>query len=476
MANQTLRSIIWILLFLLLATLTQNLSIMNSISNLEIESCNVTSCSSCQVCMNGKCQTQNDSCYIGTTCYQTNSTYSNNNKSCLYCQPSTHSDQWSFNPLCSAESRCFEGNYTLAHMCDRLISQQFYMNYEKAVIDLYNFAECGKSAEACQAGFFSDKTTGKHFACCPGYFCPEGQLCMIPCRIGSYCPTPLNAVNGICQSPIKCPNYSPKPFDVYGCGGSSVEGFCPTGSYCPLANLSLPCPNHTSYCPTGSAQHMTCPSHFDCELGRVRRRNLGGKVSISVVFIIIGFVLGIELLEWLKLEKKVIGQYKLEEGSKVSSYFKPPSKTRSKSTFQLNIHLHKARLRNVTKFDQKRNEGFTGRITAGRLTALMGGSGCGKSSLLETIHGRRRLLPNGYITFGQHEPLSNILTDYVGYVPQADIMHEDLTVFEIVYYSARTRRLNEPKKIIKNDVCFVLEKLNLGHLHNSKARTLSGGT
>lgn len=130
---------------------------------------------------------------------------------------------------------------------------------------------------------------------------------------------------------------------------------------------------------------------------------------------------------------------------------------------------------NVTGFDLERNKGFTGCITAGRLTALMGGSGCGKSSLLVTIHVRRRLHVNGYIKFGEYEPLDNILTDYIRYVPQADFMHKDLTVFETVYYSGRTRRLNDLYDIIKNDVCFVLEKLRLENMHNSKTQTLSGG-
>ncbi|CAF1123194.1 unnamed protein product [Rotaria sordida] len=105
----------------------------------------------------------------------------------------------------------------------------------------------------------------------------------------------------------------------------------------------------------------------------------------------------------------------------------------------------------------------------------MGGSGCGKSSLLETIYGRRRPRKKGFITFAEHHPLSNLLTDYVGYVPQADIMHNDLTVFETIYYSARTRRLDHSKHVIISDVCFVLDKLGLKNMHNSMTKTLSGG-
>jgi ABC-type multidrug transport system ATPase subunit len=85
------------------------------------------------------------------------------------------------------------------------------------------------------------------------------------------------------------------------------------------------------------------------------------------------------------------------------------------------------------------------------------------------------LRKDGSITFADHQPLSTILTDYVGYVPQADIMHNDLTVFETVYYSARARRLNELKQTLINDVCFVLDKLGLGKMHNNFTKNLSGG-
>ncbi|CAF2699227.1 unnamed protein product [Rotaria sp. Silwood2] len=365
--------------------------------------------------------------------------------------------------------------FTAIHYCSNETIIGFYQNHAQAVVDLYNFDECGQNSRACQAGFFLDKTRRIHLACCAGHFCPEGQLCMIPCRPGSYCPTALKAIDGICQNAVSCPYYPPKSYDVYGCGGSTFEGFCPAGSFCKMSNESESCPNSTSYCPTGVQEPLSCPSNFVCINGRARRQRLLTSVIIAVVVIIVVYVLAVEIFQWIVLKKKLLGQYTLDDISKVSDYFKKRQKSKSKPTFQLNIHLYRARLRNVTRFDLKRNEGFTGRITAGRLTALMGGSGCGKSSLLETIHGRRRLHPKGFIKFGEHEPLSNVLTDYIGYVPQADIMHEDLTVFETVYYSARARRLNDSQKIIKNDVCFVLEKLGLGFLHNSMTKTLSGG-
>ena len=299
---------------------------------------------------------------------------------------------------------------------------------------------------------------------------------MIPCRNGSYCPSPLPASNGTCQSPVKCPKTQPSEYGAYGCGGSTFEGLCPNGSVCSTPASREPCRKDTEYCPTGVQEALACPSGFVCENGRARRTSIIVRVLIIVIVILILYVSGAELFQWLILTKKVLGQYSPQEPPGVSNYFRKPSKSsRSKQGMELHIHLNRAKLRNVTRFDQKRNPGFTGRIAAGKLTALMGGSGCGKSSLLETIHGRRQLQKDGYITFGEHQPLTNELTDYVGYVPQADIMHNDLTVFETVYYSARARRLTDGKQVIINDVCFVLKSLGLEHMHNSMTSTLSGG-
>ncbi|CAF0719575.1 unnamed protein product [Adineta steineri] len=418
----------------------------------------------------------NTSCYIGGECYEENQTRLKGNVSCLQCQPHNIQTQWSFNSECSAGDLCFNPRFLSEHICSEIVIKNFYLNHENATIVFYNFNECGQNLKQCQPGFFLQNNTNRPFSCCPGYFCPDGQKCMIPCREGSYCPSPLEAVNGTCRTGVKCPEYKPNDYGEYGCGGSTFEGFCPADSYCPNATSSIPCPQDTKYCPTGTQKPLSCPLGFVCMDGRARRQRIIAIV-ISIFFvIIIVYILITILFQWLILKKKVLGEHKYVNPPGISNYFKKQHiPNDSISQFQLNIHLYQAKLRNVTRFDPKQNQGFTGQIKAGRLTALMGGSGCGKSSLLETIYGRRRLLNDGYIKFAQHEPLSNRLTDYIGYVPQADIMHNDLTVFETVYYSARTRRLNDSKKLIINDVCFVLQRLGLQHMHNSMTRTLSGG-
>lgn len=79
---------------------------------------------------------------------------------------------------------------------------------------------------------------------------------------------------------------------------------------------------------------------------------------------------------------------------------------------------------------------FTGR--SGQLIGVMGGSGSGKSTLLNVLNGNSRLsngiiTVNGYDLHAEPEELQGV----IGYVPQDDMLIEELTVFENLYYNAR---------------------------------------
>ena len=458
----------------LLSTLVLVGTFVRSSTNLS-PTCPSNCSSTCQICRNGACVIDKNSCYIGGQCYKKNQTPLRDSLSCLQCQPNRIQTQWSFNPRCSAGAACRNKSFLEENACSPKIIEAFYFT-ANPVNAIYNFRECGQDRKQCQSGFFLLKGVNQPLACCPGFFCPDGQVCMIPCRPGSYCPSPLKSIDGTCQTSVKCPAQQASDFDDYGCGGSTFEGFCPAQSYCPTPDKMFRCPNETSYCPTGVQKPLPCPSDFLCLNGRASRRRLRVSVIVTVIVLVVAYAISAKISEWLILKKKLFGQYTSDEFCDISDYFKEPNELSDLSPqLQLNIHLQQVKLRNVTRFDPSKNQGFTGRITAGKLTALMGGSGCGKSSLLETIYGRRRPHENGSITFAEHDTLSNALTQYVGYVPQADIMHDNLTVFETVYYSARTRRLDDPKRVIISDVCFVLQKLGLKNMHNSMTKTLSGG-
>lgn len=79
-------------------------------------------------------------------------------------------------------------------------------------------------------------------------------------------------------------------------------------------------------------------------------------------------------------------------------------------------------------------------IFPSELVALMGPSGCGKSTLLNSLNGYSRpssgaVLMNGRLLHNHFDEFRGL----VGFVPQDDIIHTELTVREVLFYAARMR-------------------------------------
>jgi ABC-type multidrug transport system ATPase subunit/pSer/pThr/pTyr-binding forkhead associated (FHA) protein len=118
----------------------------------------------------------------------------------------------------------------------------------------------------------------------------------------------------------------------------------------------------------------------------------------------------------------------------------------------------------------------------GDMIALMGPSGAGKTTLLMTLNGYKP--PSGGIVRVNGQDLYEIydaLRGSIGYVPQDDIVHPELTVFEAVKYSARFRLPPDySEEEIDRQVMNTLSALgldSLAHLQIGKPekKVLSGG-
>jgi len=117
----------------------------------------------------------------------------------------------------------------------------------------------------------------------------------------------------------------------------------------------------------------------------------------------------------------------------------------------------------------------------GKLIGLMGASGSGKSTLLNVLNGAEkpssgRVLINGINIHEHPEKVEGI----VGFIPQDDLLMEDLTVFENLYFAARLCFGHYSKEQITECVERVLTSLGLSETRDLKVgspleKTISGG-
>jgi len=99
---------------------------------------------------------------------------------------------------------------------------------------------------------------------------------------------------------------------------------------------------------------------------------------------------------------------------------------------------------------------------SGQLIAIMGGSGVGKSTLLNIMNGnipldKGRILINGLDIYEHKRDIEGL----IGFVPQDDLLFEELTVWENLYYNARLCLDNFSEEDINKAVTKVLQELEL---------------
>lgn len=117
----------------------------------------------------------------------------------------------------------------------------------------------------------------------------------------------------------------------------------------------------------------------------------------------------------------------------------------------------------------------------GKLIGVMGASGSGKSTLFNVLNGSERpssgrVLINGIDVHEDQEHIRGV----VGFIPQDDLLMEDLTVFENLYYAARLCFGNYSRREIHEIVERVLLSLGISETRNLKVgspmqKTISGG-
>ena len=172
------------------------------------------------------------------------------------------------------------------------------------------------------------------------------------------------------------------------------------------------------------------------------------------------------LLRWEKDDPLYYGEIQ-NEFKKASDFSRTTFEARD-ITYQ--FRNGKLGLRNVSLAEE-----------SGNLIALMGASGAGKSTLLHVLNGSDvpsggQVLINGIDIHKYPEKIEGV----IGFVPQDDLLIEDLTVYQNLYFAAKLCFSDRSEEEIDQLVLKVLEDLGLTEIRELKVgsplrKTISGG-
>ncbi|KAG2499694.1 hypothetical protein HYH03_002629 [Edaphochlamys debaryana] len=356
--------------------------------------------------------------------------------------------------------------------------------------------------------------------------CPSGSLCPTPsqrrdCPPGSFCPTrSTSAITCNYETLLKTTPYMKLPLEpetvvvrlrdrrdpLRGnyCPARSVKPYevCEAGYYCPDSSTRLVCPKGY-FCKAQSTAPWKCTYLTNCPEGTTVP-----KLSYMALVIAGVVIVGIPLIYLLltQLDKSVMVDADDEADREREAH---RSAEASRMTYRLlkSMKLTHNPLSKYRGFDRQVSPlvtlefeslglqlrprggevktvlaGVSGSFVPKRLNAILGPSGCGKTTFLNVLCGK---ISNGVLTGqvkvnGEDIPIT-ALRNLMGFVPQDDIVHEDLTVRENLHYSARLRLPSDMDRGRRSDVVRdALEMLGLTAIRHYRVGTverrgISGG-
>lgn len=122
-------------------------------------------------------------------------------------------------------------------------------------------------------------------------------------------------------------------------------------------------------------------------------------------------------------------------------------------------------------------DGVSLSIQPNEFIGLLGPSGAGKSTFMDALNGMRPASSGNVLinNLNLYEHLDS-LKQSIGYVPQDDIIHRELTVYRTLYYVAKLRLSRDvSKKEIDEIISEVLDVTGLSERKNVPINQLSGG-
>ncbi len=181
--------------------------------------------------------------------------------------------------------------------------------------------------------------------------------------------------------------------------------------------------------------------------------------------------------------------YTFDHGSTIRSssantiYYNDISSVFSNETFKIKISIIASDVNLRFKNSEFGIQNFNYHEESGNLVGILGGSGVGKTTLLNVLSGitepeSGRVLINGYNLYSGLE--KEHLRGVIGFVPQDDLLIEELTVYQNLYYSAKMCLDNLSETKLVEVVNKTLAELDLDEIRNLKVgnslnKVISGG-
>ena len=338
-----------------------------------------------------------------------------------------------------------------------------------------------KYKQYCPAGIVESEVAPcpRSFYCPhPGakYQCPVNHACTntqkVKCKGGMYCPQ--NATIGM-WSHMACPA-------KYFCSEPQYKEICPEGYYCRGGDIK----------PSKCSFFQTCPEGTKVPEGTARMMLLF-MLAVFVTFELIN-------LKWKQQSEKLALERKkkaADEASKLivgrqERFFRQDASLNEDFTGFRVLQPDKTKLSfefsdlSLTlKSGTRIIDHVSGQVKAGKMTAIMGPSGCGKTTMLNILRekagygiiGGSLKVTDGKSEFDSIEPFKRI----VGFVPQDDIMHSELTVAEAITFASLLKNKSSVDQATRfKMVEEVIEVLDLEKCRNSvigdqETRGVSGG-
>lgn len=367
--------------------------------------------------------------------------------------------------------------------------------------------------------------------CCPGFFCPRGLTCMMPCPLGAYCPLgTLNDTTGLCDPYF----YQITPGKSTACGAADSwadivttnDIFCPPGHYCPSTTQKYNC-SSGHYCRKGSTDEKKCFWKNTCKDNAIKENlTFYGIILIAILgFVLLlvyncsGLFISLQVKmssrsrkkaakradksaaarERWKLAKELILRHEVPTEGFGHAYNQADTdramKTNNdKLTFSGVVSLAteirprrptlEVAFRGLTLSIGKKKllQCVTGKLSPGRVTAIMGPSGAGKTTFLNAVLGKTSgYKKDGVVLINGLPGLMQSYKKIIGFVPQDDIVHGNLTVEENLWFSSCCRLSKGMSRSHKVRILErVIESLGLKEIRNSlvgtvEKRGISGG-